>query len=100
MGVALVLKSLALALCMASSSAQQWKQLTAAAPWAGRSDPLGNTVSVVGGIFCTSLLMRSEFGTVGHCPRCLEARLISQVEVQSNLSIYYSTHNYIFICDE
>jgi len=33
------LKSLALALCMASSSAQQWKQLTAAAPWAGRSDP-------------------------------------------------------------
>jgi len=35
----LLLKSLALALCMASSSAQQWKQLTAAAPWAGRSDP-------------------------------------------------------------
>ena len=70
--VTLVLKSLALALCMASSSAQQWKQLTAAAPWAGRSDPqlvhLNGKLLLMGGHDGTKA--SNYFNDVSYCHLC------------------------------
>ena len=66
------LKSLALALCMASSSAQQWKQLTAAAPWAGRSDPqlvhLNGKLLLMGGHDGTKA--SNYFNDVSYCHLC------------------------------